>query len=95
MLENLGCTGSEDRLLDCPRAEMSDPLAADSMYAYGTAPYGLSDYIVGRTYYGELMQRSCSPEIPGSYAFVACGALTSPGASPAPPIMMRRSLSLS
>lgn len=62
VLDNLNCTGGEERLVDCPGATLPDPVAD-----YGLLYTALS--IVG----------SCDP-LQGTYAFVACGTLTGPGA---------------
>lgn len=76
VLENLGCTGDEARLVDCPGSQQSD------LNDYGY----ITDY--GYTYYG-FRTDGCDPLEP-SYAFVACGNTTGPGANPHAPVWLPR-----
>jgi len=63
ILENLGCTGSEKRLVDCP--ESSD------VYVYTYALEIDFDYYVQRT-------RQCDLGF-ATFAYVACGTLSDQG----------------
>lgn len=69
VLENLNCTGAEERLVDCPGA-----LSTIFDNAYGDY-YGYLPYTQLRTVVG-----TCDP-LQGTYVFVACGTLTGPGSS--------------
>lgn len=60
-VENLGCSGSESRLLDCP-VEMLTLTEVQSSTS-------------------SVNRRACSP-FSNTYAFVACGALSSQGMIP-------------
>ena len=64
VLENLGCSGNEERLVDCPEA----------MDEYVSA-YTLE--IDFRSY--AQMARQCDVDV-ATYAYVACGTLTEQGA---------------
>ena len=62
-LENLNCTGTEERLVECPVSQDDD---------YGSDP----DYVY--TYFAINSNDGCDPLLP-TYAFVACGNETGPG----------------
>ena len=68
MLENLNCTGSEARLVDCPVAT-DVPIINYFDYTYEVTyigrPSTFCDFFEGKV-----------------YAFVACGSATGPGTAP-------------
>lgn len=64
VLENPSCTGSEERLVDCPVAE------DDYVYTY-TLEIDF-DYYVDRV-------KQCNVDF-ATYAYVACGTITEQGA---------------
>lgn len=66
MLENINCTGSEERLVDCPA------VARIPFYEYSP-----EDYTYEFTYGGDT-PNFCN-FFEGSFAFVACGATSGPG----------------
>ena len=68
VLENLACTGTEERLVDCPGSRARD--IPDYSPAY--------DYF--QEYYYNFPVVGCEPLAP-SYAFVACGNTVGPGAA--------------
>lgn len=63
VLENLACTGTEARLLDCPVSRVNRDPAATEDYTYYETDYN---------------DRLCDPSSESS-AFVACGMLAEPG----------------
>lgn len=67
VLENLNCTGSEARLVDCP-------VATDVSF-YNPAP---DDYMYYSTYIRTTLPLFCNFR-DGNFAFVACGATSGPG----------------
>eukprot|EP00892_Ulva_mutabilis_P004962 jgi/Ulvmu1/2838/UM144_0002.1 len=68
VLENLNCTGSEERLLECPGVmEGFETIYSD---------YSVTDIRLGFTYYGEFSMY-CDP-LRGTFAMVACGTSTGP-----------------
>lgn len=71
VLENLDCSGTEMKLVDCPGA-MDD---VETVYT----DYGVSAIRYSFVYYGEF-HTYCDPAR-GTYAFVACGQATESGAS--------------
>ena len=79
VLENLECSGTEERLLDCPGPTLDD------------APYPAQDY----TYYDtEYDDRLCSAG-GSNYAFVACGMLSDASTQHRNPLLRGLTVSLS
>lgn len=72
VLENLNCSGTEPRLVDCP-GDMDE-------FETAYSDYDVRDIRLGFTYFG-VLSTYCDP-LQGTYAFVACGTLPSPGALP-------------
>ena len=66
VIENLGCTGSEERLLDCPQA------MDEYVFTY-SLEFDFHYYV--------QMAKQCDAEV-AAYAYVACGTLTDQGAQP-------------
>ena len=64
VLENLGCTGNESRLFDCPVADSDDD---------GPADYSADDYIEEYS-----NPATCDP-FSDSYARIACGTSSAAG----------------
>ena len=66
VLENLNCTGTEERIIDCPVSQ-DDDYAFDPDYVYVYSAVNTND--------------GCDP-LQATYAFVACGTATGPGTPP-------------
>ena len=66
VLENLNCTGTEERLIDCPVSQDAD-YGFDPGYFDVDSPFPIGS--------------GCDP-LRATYAFVACGTATGPGTPP-------------
>lgn len=67
VLENLNCSGTEERLLDCPGVMVDDP-------------YGPFYEYYGNVYQYGRFPSVCDPLL-GTYTIVACGNEIGPGAA--------------
>lgn len=69
VLENLNCSGTETRLVDCP----GDMDEFETIYT----DYDVAGIVFAYQYYGQF-NSYCDP-LRGTYAYVACGMTAGPG----------------